>query len=258
MTTTGTPDAGPDATGAPSPAAAVASAVESALDIKKVISGSTSDVPVAELSRKGLKKVKVLNQNVITKLIVEAVDRVISERSRSIGREEREKVIQESGREFEKMARERVQRERDRIGELEKANESLLKEAEELRARIGERDEEVGRLKAAGPSSDRFAAAILEKISSLGGGQAGEVTSLQKSLQAIAEKLDRLPRGGGSSDTLPPVDEKALVDALFRLDGPAADASNIGKIKIKEAKAGGVKDTLAKLKALQKGGNDGD
>ena len=46
----------------------------------------------------------------------------------------------------------------------------------------------------------------------------------------------------------------AALQLAFSTDAQA----NIAKVKIKEEKAGGVKDTLAKLKALQKGGKDGD
>ncbi len=237
-------------------------AAESAdgLDIKKVISGSTSNVPIAELTRKGFKHVKVLNQAMITRLITEAVDRVISRRSRSMGKEEREKIINESMGQFETLARQRLARERDRISELERANGTLLTENDGLRQRLVALEEETGRLRSGtgqeGGSPERFAAAILERLQGLGGAAGGDLSALQKSITDIAAKLDRLP-GRGASD-VEVVDKEALIEALFRVDSPEASDSNITKVKVKEAKAGGVKDTLAKLKALQKGGKDGD
>ncbi len=230
------------------------------LDIRQVISGSTDDVPVSELSRKGFKQVKVLKQAVITKLITEAVDRVIAARTKKVGAEEREKVIQESKIQFEVLARERLQRERDRITELERANQSLLQETEELRNRLLEREKEINQLKEKGSEegkiSDRFAEALLQKLSGMGGG--GDLSVLQNSIQEIAKKLDRLPARGGLGAAIIPGDEKAMIDALFRLGDTEAPDSNIAKVKVKEAKAGGVKETLAKLKSMQKGGHDGD
>jgi hypothetical protein len=248
----------------PAPSAAPASAkpgpgtggVEG-LDIRRVISGSTADVPVAELSRKGLKNVKVLNQGTITRLITEAVDKVISDRSKAIGREERQKVIHESQSQFEALAKDRVKHEKDRISELERANDSLLRETEDLRRRLAEKDAEIGKLKSSPPSEgfvpERFAEALIARIGSMkstSGG--GDVSELQKSIQSIAAKLDRLPAGKGPDGA--PVDEEAMIDALFRVDTEDKD-TNVAQIKVKEAKAGGVKDTLAKLKSLQKGGD---
>jgi DNA repair exonuclease SbcCD ATPase subunit len=221
------------------------------VDIKRVISGSTSAVPIAELSKKGFKEVKVLNQGVIVRLIGEAVDRVIASRSEKITREEREKVIQESKTQFESLARERVKREKDRVTELEKANEALLKETEDLR-------NELERVKAEGGGGGKqedLLAAVLDKLK----GQAvgGDLNQLQNSIQRIAERLDRLPAGGGGAGAAY-VDKEVIIDALFRDQGGPQAESNISKVKIKQEKAGGVKDTLAKLKALQKGGKDGD
>ena len=226
------------------------------VDINKVISGSTSDVAITELTKKGFKHVKVLNQGMITRLISEAVDRVIDRRFKTAGKEDREKIIHESMAQFEAMAKERLARERDRISELERANATLLAENESLGRRIHEREEEIRQLQGGeGAGADKLSAAILEKLQGMGGAPGGDITALQKSIQAIAAKLDRLP---GKVSEAEVVDKEALIDALFRVDSPDAAESNIDKIKVKQAKAGGVKDTLAKLKALQKGGSDGD
>ena len=54
------------------------------------------------------------------------------------------------------------------------------------------------------------------------------------------------------------VDEEAMIDALFRLGPAESEDTNMGAVKVKEAKAGGVKGSLAKLRSMQKGGKDGD
>ena len=63
-----------------------------AFDIEGVISSSTSEVALSELSKKGFKQVKVFNQAVITRLITAAVDQVITARSKNINRDERNKI----------------------------------------------------------------------------------------------------------------------------------------------------------------------
>ncbi|HVR74674.1 MAG TPA: hypothetical protein VMT52_10095 [Planctomycetota bacterium] len=123
------------------------------LNIQKVINTSTSNVSLDDLSKKGFKQVKVLNQAVITRLIGEAVDRVLADRSKEIGKEEREKVIKEARGQFETLAKKRLEKERTRIEDLEHVNASLASELDTLKKRLtasvevqAERDQAVRRL----------------------------------------------------------------------------------------------------------------
>lgn len=106
------------------------------LDIQKVIKTNTASVPLDVLSKKGFKQVRVLNQTNITRLIGEAVDRVLFDRTKKIGKEERVKVIKEARDQFESLARERVEKERGRIGELEATHKTLSAELDTLRKRL--------------------------------------------------------------------------------------------------------------------------
>ncbi len=216
------------------------------MDIKRVISGSTSDVQISELSKKGFKQVKVLNQAVIVRLIGEAVDLVMKKRSQKMTADERTKVIQESTGKFEALAQEKIQRERNRISELEKANEALLKETEDLRIQID-------RFRSApAPAPALNHEGLMEALVGRLQGMAGpgaNIDKLEKSMQMIADRIDRLPKGQGGAEY---VDKDVIIDALFRHDIGTDTESNIDRVKVKEEKAGGVKDTLAKLKALQK------
>jgi hypothetical protein len=161
--------------------------------------------------------------------------------------EERTKVIQESTSKFEALSQEKIQRERNRISELEKANEALLRETEELRTQID-------RFRAAPPPAPApvfdhqgLMEAMVSRLQGMAGPGAN-VDNLQKSMSMIMDRLDKLPRGQGAEY----VDKDIIIDALFRHDVGGDTESNIDKVKVKEEKAGGVKDTLAKLKALQK------
>jgi len=53
-------------------------------------------------------------------------------------------------------------------------------------------------------------------------------------------------------------DKEVNLDALFATSGEGAVESNVSKVKVKQAKAGDVRDALARLKKMQKGGEDGE
>lgn len=108
------------------------------LDIQKVIKTNTASVSLDVLTKKGFKQVRVLNQTNITRLIGEAVDRVLLDRAKKISKEERVKVIKEARDQFESLARERVEKERGRIGELEATNQTLSTELDTLRTRLND------------------------------------------------------------------------------------------------------------------------
>lgn len=111
------------------------------LNIQDVINRSTSQVPLSDLTRKGVKQVKVLNQAAIVRLITEAVDRVIAKRAEEISAAERRKVIEQSRKEFESLARERVEQERSRARELENVNQTLADQLDRLRSEMHVSDE---------------------------------------------------------------------------------------------------------------------
>lgn len=311
-----------------------------ALDIQKVISTSTSDVSLDDLNKKGFKQVKVLNQTVITRLISEAVDRVLEDKSREISRGERDKVIKEARTQFETLARDRLQKERGRIGELEKQNAALQNELETARKRQAalmesqaERDQALVRLKALelemssqknrareleeqlskkeeelkalgakvssndsqleqklvqsearlaeaekslataqgqleakkeelerlsssqqSPASEQVLAALTARLEEMA--KPSEVNQIMMSLDSLSRKIANLGPGqvGGSGGGGKGVN----LDALFSSAGEGAVESNVSKVKVKQAKAGGVSGALAKLRKLQKGGEDGE
>ncbi len=299
------------------------------LDIKQVLQKSTSEVAVSELTKKGFKQVKVLNQAMITRLIAEAVDRAINTRFQEITHSEREKVIEESKAQFEIVMRERAQKEREEIEKIRQENEEIIRgrsqqliqleaerdtarqrveelerslaeilaqveeasraaqadqekleqileelkqkeeEVQELAEKLQRRDGEVEELKKdleeaareEKPSAmEGLIAALLEKLKEdpAAGASGSELSTLQSSIEGLVEKVSRL--GSGKSDSsIEVVDKEAIIEKLFSKDGGEKLETNVTDVKVKEAKAGGVKKTLAKLKSLQKGGQkDGE
>jgi predicted RNase H-like nuclease (RuvC/YqgF family) len=270
------------------------------VDIQKVISTSTSNVSLDDLTKKGFKRVKVLNQAIITRLIGEAVDRVLFERSKEIGKEEREKVIKEAQGQFETLAKKRLEKERTRIEDLEHSNQLLTAELESLKKRLSDtaeshgelsrhaaeanslrerlvesekrmaqlegqlaaKNEEIQRTAAQGGGGDlateKILAAINDRLQKVT--QPAEVSQIMLSLDGLSRRLSNLSSLSGSSSSL--ADSDAMrdfsVENLFAKDTGEAIESNVSKVKVKQAKAGDVKGALAKLKKLQKGGEDGE
>ena len=252
-------------------------------DIQDVILESTSEVSLKDLTRKGFKHVKVLNHATIQRLIVEAVDRVIDSRRDEIGASERRKVIDKSKTEFNAIAKECMQ-ERVESAKLAAENESLRAETELLRGRIGgsmeaqaERDQALRQQesleRATESLRERLAASEnavakykgqleakneeLERLEATGGSEPG-VGELRESLEGIQRSLAGISSGGGAVRRIEASDVDAMVKFAERDADDSGVESNIEKVEVKRAKAGGLKSALAKLKELQGGAqNDG-
>ena len=295
------------------------------VDIKKVISTSTSNVSLEDLTKKGFKRVKVLNQAVISKLIAQAVDTVLEERAKRISKEEREKVIDEAKNHFETLAKERLEKERHRIDELTSSNQTLSSELDTVRKRLtasievqAERDQAMARLQALENESTRVkreliefqelfskkkteviglqaelsaktaeierltrratllqeeldakaskSDASMEKILAVlnerlqAASQPADVSKIMLSLDTLSRRLSGMGGGGGGigSGEDPELIKDYVLGSLFDKEKGGAVESNVSKVKVKQAKAGDVKGALARLKKLQKGGEDGE
>ncbi len=248
------------------------------LDIKKAIQESTSEVRVADLQKKGFKQVKVLNKAVVTKLIHEAVDRVIASRSEEITQEERRRIVEQTQSRIEDISRQRSQVEgtlleqlesaRHRIAELEaRANTESVKakeaEVEELRRKLADRERQISDLQqgggAASPVLEGLMMAIVDRFKQEQPVQGGNMSQLQASIEGLADKISRIGAVGGIGGDLSAADKEVVLERLFARDDQDTMESNVSEVKVKQAKASGVKSTLNKLKALQQGGTqDGE
>jgi len=178
------------------------------LDINKVINTSTSSVSLDDLEKKGFKQVKVLNQANITRLIGEAVDRVLLERAKEIGKEEREKVIKEARTQFESLAKKRIEKERGRIEELEAESQTLGTEVETLKKRLSatvemqaQRDQALARVQALEEEVRRLKESVPGLLSELEKAraeaqrlrtEASQAVSLQSELLRGKAQIERL------------------------------------------------------------------
>jgi hypothetical protein len=111
-------------TGAPKP-----------FDIDKALKESTSQTTIADLAKKGIKRVKVLNEKAIKGFIEDAVERIIATKTTLLSEEERQKIFEESRAELNRLMKEHNATKE----EAELANESkkgLIKQVENLQKQL--------------------------------------------------------------------------------------------------------------------------
>lgn len=146
-----------------------------------------------------------------------------------------------------------------------------------IRAQVDERDQELHSLRKQlaeiqsqpdpAPQPDNslmesLAARLLDKLTEQkqpAEGE-GEIGDLKSSIDGLVNKISLMgSMGAGGGGEAGVSSTEADLDRLFdRVDDKEME-SNVSKVKVKEAKAGGVKGTLARLKELQKGGiQDGE
>lgn len=75
-------------------------------DVRKAIDQSAAKTTLQELAKKGIHRVKVLDEQMIQKLIRDAVENILGSRAGLLSDAEREKVVQKSRQELDRLIRE--------------------------------------------------------------------------------------------------------------------------------------------------------
>ena len=248
------------------------------ISVQDAIRQSATDVDLDELSRRGLRKVKVLDKQTVFRLIDEAVNRVVEERLAAATAQEREQIQTEAKNEFQRLVKERQQQLTDHVEQKVQAAQAEAEAAaraaaqqemqqkaqvlEEYQARIRELESQVEKGNVpgtAGVDPTMLSAMIREAVAEAAPaapaaptGQS-EIAALQQSIETLAHKVSQSGGGGGSSKSIEPPSEEAL-EAFFSRASSADDVeSNINNVEVKNAKANGVNKNLAKLRSLKKG-----
>ena len=200
-----------------------------AIDIKKVIQGSTRDMSVDSLTKKGVRQVKVVNQATITRLISDTIDRVLSDRSQEISAKERERVMRIAEDQLRQVSQERSE-DRVRADKLEAelaavrdelarrdAREKELQEnsaakderAAEDHARVEYLEKEAAR---ATEEAQRLRQILDDKTAEVGRLE-GELKRSEAGVAALVERVsDRLEAASDKSG-----DEENIVSAIAKL-----------------------------------------
>ncbi len=100
-------------------------------DVRRAIEQSSSKSTLQELAKKGIHRVKVLDESMINKLIGDAVERIISTKTNLLSSDDRAKLIEASRKELDRLMREH-QSSKDKADLAEQSQASLAATVENL------------------------------------------------------------------------------------------------------------------------------
>jgi hypothetical protein len=100
-------------------------------DVRRAIEQSSSKSTLQELAKKGIHRVKVLDESMINKLIGDAVERIISTKTNLLSSDDRAKLIEASRKELDRLMREH-QNTKDKADLAEQSQAQLAASVENL------------------------------------------------------------------------------------------------------------------------------
>ena len=172
------------------------------VDVKEILQKSTSDVPLAELAKKGFKQVKVLNKNTINELIEEAVERVVKVACESFSEHEKKHIEEQSKAEFDRLMSRAQQEDHAREKELRQRLDSVQDERDQLVRELQERKEQLFDLEknmARQEGQLEAMQAHLQALAAGGGGGGSNMEGLEKTLKTMATEIP-IDQPAGVSD----------------------------------------------------------
>ncbi len=104
-------------------------------DVRRAIEQSSSKSTLQELAKKGIHRVKVLDEQMINKLIGEAVERILSTKTNLLSTDDRQKLIDASRKELDRLVRDH-QSTKDQAELMTKDKQSLVSEVENLQDQL--------------------------------------------------------------------------------------------------------------------------
>jgi len=100
-------------------------------DVRRAIEQSSSKSTLQELAKKGIHRVKVLDESMINKLIGDAVERIISTKTNLLSSDDRQKLIEASRKELDRLMKEH-QTTKDKAELAEQSQATLASTVETL------------------------------------------------------------------------------------------------------------------------------
>jgi hypothetical protein len=149
-------------------------------DVRRAIEQSSSKSTLQELAKKGIHRVKVLDEQMINKLIGDAVERIISTKTNLLSTDDRQKLIQASRAELDRLMKEHKDN-KDKTELMEKDKSALAADVENLQEQ----------LKTTRKLADDTAKQRYEDGKSI---MKGEVEDLKKKLQSVEADVERRVR----------------------------------------------------------------
>ncbi|MFC1671660.1 hypothetical protein ACFL01_00855 [Planctomycetota bacterium] len=105
------------------------------LDIEKAIAKSTSQTTIADLAKKGIKRVKVLNEKAIKQFVEDAVQRILATKTSLMTEDEREKIFKESRAELNRLLKEHTAT-KEKADLAEQSKNELIQQVESLQKQM--------------------------------------------------------------------------------------------------------------------------
>jgi hypothetical protein len=104
-------------------------------DVRRAIEQSSSKSTLQELAKKGIHRVKVLDESMINKLIGDAVERIISTKTNLLSSDDRQKLIDASRKELDRLMKEH-QTSKDKADLAEQSSGQLASTVENLQNQL--------------------------------------------------------------------------------------------------------------------------
>ncbi|HLY73763.1 MAG TPA: hypothetical protein VKU80_06555 [Planctomycetota bacterium] len=104
-------------------------------DVRRAIEQSSSKSTLQELAKKGIHRVKVLDESMINKLIGDAVERIISTKTNLLSSDDRQKLIEASRKELDRLMKEH-QTTKDKAELAEQSQATLAASVENLQNQL--------------------------------------------------------------------------------------------------------------------------
>ncbi len=174
---------------------------EQPFDVRKVIDQSAAKTTLQDLARKGIHRVKVLDEAMINKLIRDAVEHILVSKTGLLSDEDREKVIQESRKELDKLVKE-FNEQKDKAELATKDKAVLASDVENLQKQLSiqrQLGEQLGRQRF--EDGRRAAQEEIDALKTRMGQLDGEIAArtrrelegeLQRKLQSEMEKMSAM------------------------------------------------------------------
>jgi len=226
---------------------------EQPFDVRKAIDQSASKSTLQELAKKGIHRVKVLDEQMIQKLIRDAVENILGARGGSLSTDERERVVKQSRQELDRL-----------VKEFSQDKATLSTRESDLRAEFAQREREYNKriqdeIQKNADMSQKMAASLETSRSHEDDLFKKMEVLFAKSLEGVNKKLTDLrlrsiaggPMGGGGLEAVELRPSQATIESLFSQELE----SNVKAMEKAEGKAGGkLGSALDRLKNLRGGG----
>jgi DNA mismatch repair ATPase MutL len=235
-------------------------------DVRKAIDQSASKSTLQELAKKGIHRVKVLDEAMIQKLIRDAVENILGARGGTLSAAERDSVVKQSRQELDRLIKD-FNTTKDRADGLAQDKVALAQRESELRAEFATREREYNKriqdeIQKNAEMSQKMALSLENSRSHEDELVKKMEVLFTKSLEGLNKKLSDLRLramagggmggGGGGLESVELRPSQATIESLFSQELE----SNVKAMEKSEGKAGGkLGNALDRLKNLRGGGS---